>query len=143
MKLRTTSALAAVACAAALFAARPAAAQTGNPPQDGAPAATTTHQHHNRDVLTPEDWAGRHEDNAYALVRTLRPAWFRGGRGANSRAGRSAVVVYRDGVKMGGEYELRAISSASIREIRFYDAIAATQLFGVGHDGGAIVVNTQ
>jgi hypothetical protein len=53
------------------------------------------------------------------------------------------VVIYRDGAKLGGEGELRSIATVQIREIRYYDAIAATQRFGVDHSGGAIAVTTQ
>jgi len=140
MSIRTAFALAAV-CGAALLT-RPAAAQTDS-------AATTTpapaahRAHRDRNLLTPEDWAGRSEDNAYALIRTLRPAWLRGARGATSNGEQAGVVIYRDGAKLGGESELRGIATVQIREIRYFDAIAATQRFGVDHSAGAIVITTQ
>jgi len=147
MNARTASALAVAFCAAALLSARPAAAQTDTTAHDTSHAsqpATPPHRaHRDRNVLTPEDFANRNEDNAYAIVRALRPAWLRGSRGASSNAEASPVVVYRDGVKMGGENELRSISTAQIREIRYLDAMAATQRYGMDHAGGAILVTTQ
>jgi hypothetical protein len=142
MNARTAFALAAVLGAALLT--RPAAAQTTDSAAAAAPAAAPAHRtHRDRNLLAPEDWAGRNETDAYALVRSLRPAWLRGGRGATSNAEAASVVVYRDGVKMGGDRELRSISVLQIREIRYLDAMAATQRFGMDHAGGAILVTTQ
>lgn len=138
MNARTAFALAAVLGAALL--ARPAAAQT----TDSAAAAPAAHHaHRDRNLLTPEDWAGRNETDAYGLVRSLRPAWLRGARGASSNAEAAPVVVYRDGVKMGDGSELRSITIVQVREIRYLDAMAATQRFGMDHSGGAILVTTQ
>src|SRR3954453_14098888 len=157
MNARTAFALAAVLGAALL--ARPAAAQTAwpgpaRPPPPAAaqttdsaaaatPAAPAHRTHRDRNLLTPEDWAGRNDTDAYALVRSLRPAWLRGSRGASSNAEATPVVVYRDGVKMGNHSELRSIPTLQIREIRYLDAMAATQRFGMDHSGGAILVTTQ
>ncbi|HSU17409.1 hypothetical protein [Longimicrobium sp.] len=140
MNARTAFALAAVLGAALL--ARPAAAQTTDTTA-ATPAAPAHRVRHDRNLLTPEDFAGRHEDNAYALVRTLRPSWLRGSRGVTSNAEGTPVVVYRDGVRMGGENELRSIATVTIREIRYLDAMAATQQFGTDHGGGAILVATH
>ncbi|HEX8244534.1 MAG TPA: hypothetical protein VF541_13600 [Longimicrobium sp.] len=152
MNARIAFALAA-AFSGALLVSRPAAAQTDTTAAhaDSATAAATPAQpaapahrvRRDRNVLTAEDLAGRHEENAYAIVRTMRPAWLRGGRGTTSNAQQAAVVIYRDGVKLGGEGELRQISTVQIREIRFLDAMQATQHFGLDHAGGAILVTTQ
>jgi hypothetical protein len=143
MNARTAFALAAVL--GAVLLARPAAAQTTDSAAAVTPAATApAHRtHRDRNLLTPEDWAGRNDTDAYALVRSLRPAWLRGSRGASSNAEATPVVVYRDGVKMGNDSELRSIPTMQIREIRYLDAMAATQRFGMDHAGGAILVTTQ
>jgi hypothetical protein len=141
MNARTAFALAAVLGAALL--ARPAAAQTTDSAAAATPTAPTHRTHRDRNLLAPEDWAGRNENDALALVRALRPAWLRGARGASSNAEAAPVVVYRDGVKMGNASELRSISTVQIREIRYLDAMAATQRFGMDHAGGAILVTTQ
>ncbi|HEX6751540.1 MAG TPA: hypothetical protein VF092_29880 [Longimicrobium sp.] len=147
MNARTASALAVAFCAAALLSARPAAAQADTTAHDTShaahPATPPRRAHRDRNVLTQEDFASRNEDNAYAIVRALRPAWLRGSRGASSNAEATPVVVYRDDVKMGGESELRGIGKVQIREIRYLDAMAATQRYGMDHAGGAILVSTQ
>ena len=149
MNARTASALAVAFCAAALLSARPAAAQADTTAHDTTHADSShtatppRRAHRDRNLLTQDDLAGRNEENAYALIRALRPAWLRGSRGASSNAEASPVVVYRDGVKMGNEGELRNISLVQIREIRYLDAMAATQRFGMDHAGGAILVTTQ
>jgi len=141
MNARTAFALAAVLGAALL--ARPATAQATDSAAAATPAAPAHRAHRDRNLLSPEDWAGRNENDALALVRALRPAWLRGSRGASSNAEAAPVVVYRDGVKMGGASELRSISTVQIREIRYLDAMAATQRFGMDHAGGAVLVTTQ
>ena len=141
MNARTAFALAAVLGAALL--ARPAAAQTTDSAAATTPAAPAHRAHRDRNLLSPEDWTGRNENDALSLVRALRPAWLRGSRGASSNAEAAPVVVYRDGVKMGGASELRSISTVQVREIRYLDAMAATQRFGMDHAGGAILVSTQ
>ncbi len=152
MNARTASALAVAFCAAALLSARPAAAQADTTAHDTShaahadsshPATPPRRAHRDRNLLTQEDFASRNEDNAYAIVRALRPAWLRGSRGASSNAEATPVVVYRDDVKMGGESELRGIARVQIREIRYLDAMAATQRYGMDHAGGAILVSTQ
>jgi len=133
------------ACVAAVSAgARPAAAQTDTARSaavEVAPAAPRPR--HDRNVLTAEDFANRHDASAYDLVRALRPGWLRGVRGASSLRMNISLVVYRDGMRVGGVSALREINPDSIREIRFYDAIDATQRWGTDHGAGAVFITTR
>lgn len=97
-------------------------------------------------------------DNAYEIVRQLRPRWLaargsRGFRGLSSADTTSApagsletaatVVVYLDEVMLGAPSELQRISAQQVRSIRFLDASDAQQRFGMNHVQGAIVVSTR
>ena len=80
-------------------------------------------------------------DNAYDLLRQLRPAMLRARAGNQSSDGSgTGIVVYSDNVRLGGTESLKNLDRMSIREIRFVNAGDATQLFGTGHPSGAILV---
>ncbi len=94
----------------------------------------------NRDIITQEQL---HQfTNAYEAIQALRPTWLRP-RGVNSIRSPSQVWVYRDGTRLGGVETLRGASILDIAEIRFYDAAAANQRWGVGHGAGVISVATR
>jgi len=144
MRARTSITL--LGCAAAMLAcARPAAAQQTDTTHSAAVevAPSAPKPHHDRNLLTAEDIAARHDPDAYGLVRALRPGWLRGARGTSSVVTSSSVVVYRDGMRVGGPGALRDIPVESIREIRYFDAIDATQRWGTDHAAGAIFVTTR
>jgi hypothetical protein len=146
--MSTRIVLALAACAAALVCARPAAAQTDT---TGTTTSTSVQveapkpraRHGDRNLLTADDIAGRHDPDAYELVRALRPGWLRGGRGVSSLHLSNTLVVYRDGMRLGGPEALRDVNLESIREMRFYDAIEATQRWGTDHGAGAIYVTSR
>lgn len=135
----------AACCAAALACARPAAAQTDSTATTAPSvqiAQPPARAHVNRNLLTTEEIAQRHAPNAYELIRGLRPGWLHGARGASGLRG-VEVVVYRDGMRMGGPGVLYDINPESIAEIRYFDAIDATQRWGTDHGAGAIFVTTR
>jgi hypothetical protein len=97
--------------------------------------------------------------NAYALIQSRRPNWFRTrgtqsfreqgqvrGQGQREAAsvvpGELTIVVYLDNAKLGSINELRGVALDHVRSIRFLDATAATQRWGGGHTHGAILVST-
>lgn len=75
----------------------------------------------------------------YDLVQQLRPRWLTN-RGPDSFRSVGGAVIYLDGARLGSVSQLRDISCASVLEIRHFDAVAATQVYGTGHRGGAILV---
>ena len=81
-------------------------------------------------------------DNAYELVRTLRPMWLRK-RGSNSVHYDGDIVVYLNETRFGGPEALRQVETISITSIRYYDPGAANFRFGSGHQHGAIQISTQ
>ena len=136
--------LAAASCvAAALLCVRPAAAQADSSASVTVqPAPAPQRVHHDRNALTEDEIAQRHDANAYELVRALRPGWLRGSRGA-SGMNPDPVTVFRDGMPMGSLDALRDLPLESVKEMHFYDAMEATQRWGTGHTAGAIVVTTK
>ena len=95
-----------------------------------------------RDVITAEEAAATNQTSAFDVVRALRPTWLQK-RGVQSVRVTGDVVVYVDGMHMGGPAALRQVHVSAIREIRHFDASSATQRWGTGHGFGAIEVSTR
>lgn len=95
--------------------------------------------------------------HAFDLIRALRPNWLqiRGvqslGSPSEQRPGerepttRTAVdvMVYVDGLRMGGPGILRQILASDIQEARYLGPTEASARFGTDHTGGAILITTQ
>lgn len=82
--------------------------------------------------------------NAYDLVQSLRPQWLRGRGPASLRNTQPALpVVYVDGVRFGPVESLRQITVESLQRLEFMSAPDATNRYGTGHGGGAILVQTR
>lgn len=77
--------------------------------------------------------------NALDLVRQLRPRWL-SERGKTSFRTQNPVVLYVDENRVGTVQRLADFGLNDISELRYLDAIAATQRFGIGHQSGAILV---
>jgi len=109
-------------------------------------ACAATTGEHNRPLSTSRDMITQKElamqTVAYDAIQSLRPTWLRP-RGTDSIRTPSQVWVYRDGSRLGGVEMLRTTSTADIAEIRFYDAAAATQRWGMGHGAGVISIATR
>jgi hypothetical protein len=99
-----------------------------------------------RNRITAEEIeAATRHNSAFEMVQGLRPAWLRSGRGgatiSNPNAG--AVVVYLDGVRMGGSGVLQQIPRRDVVSLQYLDRNDATTRFGTGHTGGVILVSTR
>jgi hypothetical protein len=94
-----------------------------------------------RSVLTREQLIANHFSTVYDAVQGLRSNWLQT-RGADSFSSPTEVKVYLDNTLLGGVETLRAIAPTSISYIRYYDGIAATTRWGLGHGAGAIYVST-
>lgn len=103
-------------------------------------------------VITQEEIAKSSANNAYDLVKTLRPQWLRtrgistgmpdpSGGGVSDPGG--GIMVYVDGARVGGVGELENIGSERVQELRYLNANDATQKYGTGHTQGAIEVTTK
>jgi hypothetical protein len=98
----------------------------------------------NRSVIGPAEFLDLSVDNAYDIVRRLRPEWL------NSRppdvfgqSGPQTVPVYLDDFRYGEIESLRGIHVQTISSIRFVSPSVATARWGTGHIAGVIQVITS
>ncbi len=98
----------------------------------------------NRNLITADEIERSNASNAMEAVERLRPAFLRT-RGAQSirNAEPPTPIVYVDGMRYGTLQTLSTIPAISIFSIEYMNAIDASQRFGMGHEGGAIVINTR
>ncbi len=73
--------------------------------------------------------------NGYQAIQRLRARWLQ------SRSG--APVLYVDGARRNEVRDLESILITDISEMRWMNATDATNNFGTGHSGGAILVTTR
>jgi hypothetical protein len=81
--------------------------------------------------------------NAFTIVQRFRPRWLSPRtQGTISNPEPSFAQVYVDDVRFGPIDTLYRIDGTQIERIEFMSGLDATTRFGVGHDGGAIMVWT-
>ncbi len=87
--------------------------------------------------LTTEQLADMAQLDAYTAVQRLRAQWMR-------PRGSALPQVVADGMRQAGGLEaLRSYRVADIEELRYMSASDATNRYGTGYDGGAILVTTK
>jgi hypothetical protein len=74
--------------------------------------------------------------SALRAVERLRPNWLR------SRSGIDTPVLYVDGSRRGNTSDLANLMASEIQQIEYMSASDATNRFGTGHAGGAILVQS-
>ncbi len=99
--------------------------------ESGAPAAV--------EVLKVD---ARATGTAYQAIARSHASWL-AGRGPHEFPERAHVVVYLDGLPLGGKQALRSIQASGISEIRRLNAADATREFGVEHGAGAILLTSK
>ena len=106
-------------------------------------ASAPSRPREDRNKITAEQIAKINANNAYEAVRQLQPQWMedRGVVAINSAA--PTAVVYIDGSRMGDLENLRSVASNNIFEIRYLDAAAASNRYGMGLQRGVIEVITK
>lgn len=98
---------------------------------------------HSRNLITAEELAGSDARNVYDAIRELRPTFLQPHRSATTSGAPVTARVYVDGTPLGEGLEiLRRMRLDDVAEIRFLSAADATQRFGTGNPGGAILVKT-
>lgn len=90
-----------------------------------------------REQISPDD------ENAYLIVRRLRPAWLRP-RSQESITGQEPTFaqVFVDQLQVGDVDYLYRISATQIDRIEYLSALDATTRYGTGYAGGLIIVRT-
>jgi len=112
-----------------------------------------------RNLITSDEIRGSSATNAYDVISRLRPQFLRtrgtiptGGMTSRNDAGSTQegqlagtvqIAVYLDDTVLGSVDALKQIETASIQEIRYYNASDATTKWGTGNSAGAIQVITR
>ncbi len=99
---------------------------------------------HNPNRITSEEIRTGPRSNALDLVRTLRPRWLQVRGPTTFEAGReNPIMVYVDGVRVGGPDQLRFIPVPTIESLQFLNPTEASARFGLDHVNGAILITTR
>lgn len=94
-----------------------------------------------RDVIGPEEIAAvEPQTTAEQLIRRLRPHWLQG-RGPVGVREEPPIPIYVNDQR--AQDALHRYTAGDLLEIRFLNAMAATQRFGTGHTSGAILIITR
>lgn len=114
-------------------------ASSGTPSPTAQSEATMARRSAN--VITAAELSQSGASNLYLAVQNLRPHWLRGRpRGSLQGGAREEAVVYLDHNRYGNLNSLTQLSTGGVVEIRYLDASDATNRYGTGHGGGAILV---
>ena len=97
-----------------------------------------------RNVITADEIAKSNATNAYEAVERLRPSFLRT-RGSQSLQNQEppTPMIYVDGMRYGPLATLASVPSLGIVSIQYLSAIDATQRYGIGNEGGAILIVTK
>ena len=89
-------------------------------------------------LITVEEIGTTTATNVYDAIERLRPQWL---TTARQRGGSSdELQVYLDATRYGSLTSLRSLSVGGVQEVHFFSASEATNRYGTGHTGGAILV---
>jgi hypothetical protein len=115
---------------ATTFAFASACTSGGGGPADTAPRP-------DRNVIAQEEIDASKANDAYAVVRILRPAWL---LPKTVGSGPQAVQLYVEGSRASSLSALQDYNVSQVREIRFLNGEDATTRFGTGNGAGAILL---
>jgi hypothetical protein len=93
-------------------------------------------------VLAGEELHAQPGITLYDQIRRVRPNWLTP-RGASMPGQGDPIMVYRDGVRLGGIAYLRDFSVDIVESVRFLSGPEAASRFGLDHQNGAILVMTR
>lgn len=96
-----------------------------------------------RSTLLADEIKSVAANNVHDAITRLRPEWLRRRGQLSFRSAGEELVVYLDGVRLGGAESLRRLDVASVMAIEMMNGSQATMRYGTGHAGGAIVVRTR
>jgi outer membrane cobalamin receptor len=94
-------------------------------------------------VITAEEIQPAQFRSAFELIRALRPQWLTTTGSSIQNQGAGQILVYVDGMRMGGTAFLSQIPTTDMRGARWLSATEATIRYGTGHSGGAIEILTR
>src|SRR4029079_15826487 len=118
---------------AALAVASASCSSTGVPRPAGGPR-------HSADTITGEEiTATQGIVCVYDAIQRLRPQWITSSR-ALSTGTKDQLIVYLETNRYGSVESLRQFPIGGVTDIKYLNAAEATNRFGTGPSGGAIVV---
>jgi hypothetical protein len=88
------------------------------------------------------DGAAVSGQSLYRVLARSNAAWL-ANRGPYEYPLRSHVVVYRDGVVIGGVEALRKIPAGEVAEVKHMTAAEADRQFGIEHGAGALILTSR
>lgn len=95
----------------------------------------------NRNLITFEELDALPDNMTLRqVIQRERPQWL-SGRGQVSLTTSDPVMIYLDQNRSQPDV-LDGLRSGEVRELRFLDAMSATQRFGTGHRSGAILITS-
>lgn len=97
-----------------------------------------------RNILTSAEIDKTNAVSALDAVQSLRPH-FLNTRGSQSIQDPTPIqpVVYLDGMRLGPPSTMAMINASSVITIEYISSIEASSRYGLGHQGGAILVTTR
>lgn len=94
-----------------------------------------------RDLLTQAQMVEHNFATVYDAIEALHSNWLQT-RGADSFRTPSQVRVYQDVTLLGGVDVLRSVPVAAVMSVRYFNGVAATARWGLGHGQGVILLET-
>ena len=105
--------------------------------QDGGPSRSVR-------ILTAEEIAELPATTAMEAVRRARPQWLRPRSSPTMENPMPAMpILYMDGVRIGDVSQLETVRAEEVEQMEYLYPSEATNRFGTGHQGGAILVTTR
>ena len=124
-----------------LFATIPAALLLGG---CGTAGGNSSRPQVDRSTLTAENLSRFPGRNLFDVIRHERAHWLpTRGVSSLSSGGGAGVVVYRDGIRLGGASYLTDIATEMIVSVRYLSGPEASSRYGLNHEHGAILVVTK
>jgi hypothetical protein len=107
------------------------------------PRAATPSERRDATLITRADLAASTGRTLYDHIQRVRPQWL-STRGPTTIAqAEREVVVYRDGVRLGGVSALKEITTDVVESVRYLSGPEASGRYGLDHQHGAILVTTR
>ena len=95
---------------------------------------------HSANAISGDEIAGAQGIvTVYDAIQRLRPQWLTNSRSRNLGTS-DQLIVYLDTNRYGSLESLRQFPIGGVTDIRYLSAAEATNRFGTGHSGGAIVI---
>ena len=106
----------------------------------GAAATQTRTTRRSPNTITSEEISAAGVTTLYDAVQRLRPHWLTSGMARSGGSHTDDVQVYLESAHYGTFESLRQLPIGGVQEMRLLSAADATNQFGTGNTGGAIVV---